>query len=840
MRSGSGLDEARRLASLRAIGLLDTDAEERFDRFTRLASALFDTPIALISLVDEHRQWFKSRVGLDLAETPRDVSFCAHAIEETSTELFVVDDAWEDERFASNPLVTGEPGIRFYAGRVLHDRDGFALGTLCVIDRQPRHLSVEQSMALDDLGALVEDVLHRRTEAQLVAHLDASERRKSLILDTLSEGVVLQAADGAIIEWNPAAERVLGLSSDELGGRMSTDTRWLATDAGGVPWPGDTHPAMEALSTARPVLGVLMGIRQPDGQERWLRVNANPVLGADGRAEHVLTAFSDVTAEVAETKAKDALERALAHSEEAARVSLDVLEQGVILADRSGRIHRVNPAAEVLLGYSASELTDLWRSGDWLSFHEDGSVLAMEDRPIHRAMTQNRPVWGEIIGWRRRDGYRLLLRLSCIPVPDDSGWLVIAFRDITADRLHRRLLDATLETAPVGLAIVDAAGIITRANPAFAEQAQRPIASLVGMTLSSLVHDDDRPVAEQAMRVAAAGRVVGDASAIEQRLVRPDGSSVWVRTQLASIPDPDRPLVIAAMFDVTEQRELVIQLRRFGHLIQHANDLVIIVDEEATVLYASPSCDRFFGPLGVPAGLGGLGTRVQSADRADLVTRLQRLAVGQSSSEPFVIRVDAAVGARDLECVAVNLLHEPAVGGIVITARDCTEREHLTRQLSHQATHDPLTGLANRHLLDERLTEALARAVRASTRIAVCCFDLDGFKQVNDTFGHSVGDELLVDVASLLRSSVRGGDTAARLGGDELVLVLDPIDDEAHARAVVERVRREIVDLGRRHAPGLSVGASVGLAINEPGDVSASLLKRADDALYDAKRGRAR
>ena len=836
MTPGVEADELRRLAALHELGVLDTNPEERFDRLTRLAAAMLGTPIALISLVDEDRQWFKSRVGLDVAETPRDVSFCAHAIIGSPTEPFVIDDALQDARFATNALVTGDPNIRFYAGRVLRSREGLAVGTLCVIDRRPRTLTYEQRRILDDLGALVEDELDRRTEVELVANLDASERRKSLILETLGEGVVLQAGDGSIIEWNAAAERVLGLTGDELAGRTSTDPRWMATDADGVPWPGDTHPAMEALSTGRPVADVVMGIRQPDGIGRWLRVNARPVIADDGRSTHVLTAFSDITAEIAETRSKEALERALRRSEATARVSLDVLEQGVILADVTGAIHRANPAALSLLGYDQDELSELWRNGSWVSYDEDGALLAPEQRPIRRAVMQNGPILGEVVGWRHRSGRRLLLRLSAIPVPGEDGWLVIAFTDITADRMARRLLDATLHTAPVGLTIMDASGSISRTNPAFAEQAKRSMESLDGVELSTMIHPDDRAATELAVReVAFSGT---DGEAFDQRLVRPDGTHVWVRTQLAAIADPDRPIVIAATFDVTEQRELLTQLRRFGHLYEHANDLIMIVDEHASVLYASPSCDRLLGSRRSGELVVGFLDRVRPHDRPHLMNQLGRLVAGQSVTDPFVVRVDATDGAVDLECVAVNLLHESVVGGIVITARDCTEREELTRQLAHQANHDPLTGLANRQLLDERLTAALARAARAQSKIAVCLFDLDGFKKLNDTYGHAAGDQLLIGAGELLRSSVRGGDTAARLGGDELVLVLDPIDDEPHAYAVTERVRDQMAALGQRHAPDLALSASVGVAVNVPGDCCADLLERADVALYAAKRRR--
>jgi GAF domain-containing protein len=147
-------NERQRLATLRSLNLLDTPAEERFDRITRLARKLFDVPIALVSLVDVDRQWFKSNQGMNICESPRDTSFCGHTI--LREDPMVVRDALEDERFRDNPLVTGDPNIRFYAGYPLSAPDGSKLGSLCLIDRRPRTISTEDLATLRELGRLIE------------------------------------------------------------------------------------------------------------------------------------------------------------------------------------------------------------------------------------------------------------------------------------------------------------------------------------------------------------------------------------------------------------------------------------------------------------------------------------------------------------------------------------------------------------------------------------------------------------------------------------------------------------------------------------------------------------
>ena len=150
-------NEDARLNALRELLLLDTPPEERYDRLARFAAEQLDMPIALLSLVDGQRQWFKSRVGVDITEGARDISFCGHAI--MKNELFVVDDASSDARFADNPMVAGAPHIRFYAGAPLSSPSGHHIGTLCVIDTVPRTLGAVELSILDALRCLVNETL---------------------------------------------------------------------------------------------------------------------------------------------------------------------------------------------------------------------------------------------------------------------------------------------------------------------------------------------------------------------------------------------------------------------------------------------------------------------------------------------------------------------------------------------------------------------------------------------------------------------------------------------------------------------------------------------------------
>ena len=602
----------------------------------------------------------------------------------------------------------------------MRDRDGFAVGTLCVIDRQPRHLDEGQQRVLTHLAALVEEELQRGHERDLLVELALSEQKKSLIVDSLIEGLVLQDHNGRIAEWNPAAERVLGLSGDELAGRTSVDPRWFATHADGTPWPGETHPAMVALRTGRPVTADAMGVHRPDGTGVWLSVNAQPIIDGTGSTTGVLTVFADITAEWNAKRLSDQLTERLRRSEKMARVSLDSLEQGVILADESGAIHRLNPAAQQMLGCTADELTNLWRRGEWIGYDEHGVPIPLEERAAIRALRTGLPVIGEVVGLRRANGERITARLSCVPNADGDGKLVVTITDITE---HHRLMRA---------------------------------------------------------------------------------------------------------------------LTRFQYLFERANDVILVIDGTGTARYASPSLTRIIGTATDDPHLAAtLRERTHPADRPLVKTMLDALRDGCGGGEPVIARVRDGNGEwRFLEFVGVNLLDEPSVAGIVLTARDITDRELLTRQLAHRADHDALTDLPNRTVFETALSSALARAERVGHHIAVCYIDLDRFKSINDSLGHDAGDRVLTLAAERLRAAIRTGDAPARFGGDEFVALLDPVGGPADAHGIASRIRDTLVGVNETlgTAEVMGFGASVGVALSLPGDTAATLIKRADDALYRAKR----
>ncbi|PTL77710.1 ATP-binding protein [Vitiosangium sp. GDMCC 1.1324] len=283
-------DEPRRLLALQRLGLLDTPAEERFDRIVRMAARMFRVPITLVTLVDETRQWFKARVGLDGLSTARSLSFCGHAI--LTPHTFVVPDAHEDLRFADNPFVTGEPHVRFYAGHPLHAVDGSPVGTLCLIDRRARSFSEEERQQLEDLASWVELELNALTLQEARTALARQERFFELSVDMLC----IAGLDGTFRQLSRAWSRALGYSEEALRATpllelvheedRATTAGWLEQGARGEPLPRFEHRCrdrdgvwhwLQWSATVNPEEGILYGVARDITEQKRLEAERRHV-----------------------------------------------------------------------------------------------------------------------------------------------------------------------------------------------------------------------------------------------------------------------------------------------------------------------------------------------------------------------------------------------------------------------------------------------------------------------------------------------------------------------------------------------------------------------------------
>jgi diguanylate cyclase (GGDEF)-like protein/PAS domain S-box-containing protein len=281
--------------------------------------------------------------------------------------------------------------------------------------------------------------------------------------------------------------------------------------------------------------------------------------------------------------------------------------------------------------------------------------------------------------------------------------------------------------------------------------------------------------------------------------------------------------------------ELLEREQHFSALVQRSSDVICVLEGDLTIRYVSDSVRRVLG-LAPEELVGKAIVDVVSVDDLPPVEALFRQVVANSdrtaSAECPIHGPDGAV--RFVELTVTNLLHHPAVHGIVVNTRDVTDRRALEDRLRHDAFHDSLTGLANRALLRERTQHAIARSRRTGTHVGVVLMDLDGFKAINDSLGHAVGDDVLVSIGQRLATCVRPGDTVARLGGDEFAFLLEDLERPEEAEAVADRIIDALaqpIEIGARE---LIVHASVGIAVREDED-PAELLRNADVAMYAAK-----
>ena len=405
--------ERDRLGSLHSLGILDTPPEERFDRITRLAMLAIDVPIALVSLVDADRQWFKSCYGLDVNETGRDVSFCGHAI--LSDDPLVVEDAFEDERFADNPLVTGEPNVRFYAGFPLRDRDGHKLGTLCVIDRVPRRLTPDQRQLMAELASMAEIELTTMAREVAILEHDVIQRRLDATTEAIAEGLITIDRLGRIVAVNQAAEMIFGSSQDELTGvhlsKLMPDASAASlADQGAV-------SIVDAIGA-----GVELPGRRSDGTAFSMELSAT--VTSDGSA---IIVVRDITS-------RKEIEESLRHSEQLHRSVFAALHEAVMVVDAEGAVIAANDRARELTApaYAPDHSVQDWRAE---RIRLDGTPMPMDERPLVHTLATGEAVSGCVVGFPMESGEALWLEIDTQPLIHAGAQkpyaVVVSMDDIT-------------------------------------------------------------------------------------------------------------------------------------------------------------------------------------------------------------------------------------------------------------------------------------------------------------------------------------------------------------------------------------------------------------------------
>ncbi len=720
------LRETARQAALHSYAVLDTPAEAVFDDFTVLAARACQTPIALVSLVDAQRSWFKSHLGTELCGAPREISFCAHALDGADTLL--VPDALADPRFAGNPVVSGPLGIRFYAGAPLVTDEGLVLGTLCVFDTRPRQLSAEQLDTLQRLARQVMQLLElrrltqRHGLAQTRLLQQAGELQRLAIVAERTHNIVMLLSAKGHIEWvNTAFQRCTGYETCEVLGK---------TPAMLLHVPGTGREPFHALEAARAegrACRTQLPNRLRDGRVRWFDVDMQPLHDTTG----ALLGFSSVATDVTE----------LVTEREFLRTLLQALPVGVLVRDTQARIVEANTAAQAITRKSRDELLgDTLMGTVWEAHDDSDQPMAAPSHPVQRVLAGLEVQPDELMSLRSADGSRRWLRIRAAPLPAADGSLagvVTVFSDETRQHLQDKMLHIARNAARVAPWTMDMSTWLASFD--------LESAAVLDLSLGHGSAQQDGQVSVDWWPAVHHEDQAGTQLALQRHL-----------------DDPDLPY--RAEYRLRNRHGVWRWFLACGAVIERAPD-------------------------GTPLKLAGM-------------------------------------------------------------LMDVDDRRRAQAALERAATTDELTGLPNRRELQLRLQQVLAASQRRGRCGALLMLDLDHFKRINDTLGHACGDQLLQALTTRLQQVLRAEDTLARMGGDELMVILPEIGDHPeaaalHAQQVADKLQAALAAPFELSAGDYNLGASIGITVfpKGGGDTAADLVREADTAMYEAKaagRGQAR
>jgi diguanylate cyclase (GGDEF)-like protein/PAS domain S-box-containing protein len=397
--------------------------------------------------------------------------------------------------------------------------------------------------------------------------------------------------------------------------------------------------------------------------------------------------------------------------------------------------------------------------------------------------------------------------------------------------VHEGLFAALADHAPVGVFATDAGGACVYANDSLCELLGRSSEQLLGDAWALALHPDDAEwVQAQWVDALAAGRDFRG----EYRFLRPDGGVRHVEGSASAVRDTEGLLLgfVGCCVDLTARK---LSDGRYRELFEHATDAIFVTSAEAMITSTNRAGEKLTG-YGREQLVGtSVFDLIAPEDAERTLGALQRL-VGGGENEVTEFQLIRKNGEREFVEVSSRLIKEDGRPvEIESIARDTSERHALEQKLRHDALHDPLTGLPNRTLFHDRLEQALGRATRSGSSVAVMLLDLDGFKDVNDSLGHAVGDELLVKLAPRLRRELRVSDSVARLGGDEFGFLFEDVTREQELVSLAERLLAAVADpVPVDHSP-LRITGSLGITIAEATDTAETVLSNADTAMYSAK-----
>ncbi|MDX1334826.1 MAG: EAL domain-containing protein [Gammaproteobacteria bacterium] len=535
--------------------------------------------------------------------------------------------------------------------------------------------------------------------------LESAQGQLTTLLQTMVEGVVLQHSDGRILECNIAAEKILGLTRDQMAGKTSMDPSWRIIKEDGSAFPGEEHPSMVALRTGQVMHDIIMGVYKPDGALSWISVDSAPLIHeGDDKPYSVVTTFTDIT-EI-RTATKELQKLALI-----ARETSNV----VVITDKARRIEWVNQAFTRITGYTADEVMG----------KSPGELLQGENTDLE-----------------------------------------------TVARIRQHL-------------------------------------------------DEGKGFREDLINYSK------------------DGTEYWVQIHVEPVFNDQGELVqfIAIETEFTERKKQEEQIRLLANVFENSGEGILITDADNTIIAVNKAFEQLSGYQ--QDEVLGKNPNMLSSGKTDPSVYVQMWQELQEKNywqgEVWDRRKDGTIYPKWLHISAVrNDTNE--IINFIGSFSDVTERKAAEQKFKRLAHFDPLTKLANRFSMEDQLEQLVATAGREASRFAVMFIDLDRFKIINDSFGHHVGDELLVNVAQRLRGAVRSSDTVARPAGDEFVILLRDIKKPSDAAQVAEKILHSMATPILNVPQEITSSPSIGISLfPEDGEDAPTLMKHADTAMYHAK-----
>jgi diguanylate cyclase (GGDEF)-like protein/PAS domain S-box-containing protein len=665
----------------------------------------------------------------------------------------------------------------------------------------------------------------------------ASEDRFRALIANLSDAIAVVGEGGRFTFVGESVTKVLGYQPHEL----------LGMDVRDFVHPDDLERAAEMAAKllaqpGEPLIYEVRG-RHVDGSWRWIEATGTNHYETPSVRGAVFN-FRDITE-------RRASQVQLQSSEERFRTLVQHASDVVQIMDADSRITWVSPAVKQILGYEPEEL--IGRLGSDLCHPDDYGA-------IYRAfadLVDNEGDDGDgndsiriETRTRHKDGSYVWVDAIVTNHLADRGLrgVVANFRDISsrkeaehALRVSESRWRSVADASPIGIYELSADPTITFVNERWQDITGMPDSKAIGGYWQSFIHADDRePMAQQWASTGALGKPFRGML----RVVRPDGAVRWLMSATEPLFDESGVLTghVGTIDDITERLVAQRDTERLSDIVEATSDLVVISDRESRILYMNAAARRFFD-LDPSAPVDDFDFTPYTPPWAQEVylndTRPQLRDEGIWSGEFAYYRDGAEVPVS-----ALFLAHRDSDGRIEYVSsvtRDISERKAFEERLEYQATHDPLTGLPNRTLFLDRLELALARSRRSSRTVAVLFCDVDHFKVVNDSLGHGAGDRLLVALAQRLRDALRPGDTVARFGGDEFVILCDELATQQDAVYIAERIHRAVHEPLTIGSTEMFAAISIGIAFATPDTGPETMIRDADAAMYLAKeRGRAR